>query len=158
MTRHRLEVLVSIRDGVDRAHLLGSSPAAIARFWEEMGYLVRRGHLDRKLMWNSGPGPDCELWWVTLAPWVRRLREESGPRFFENFEWYAGINTELNRRAASSPIDEAWIADHLHILITQAQSALRFEQVLRAVVVASPEAPARPSPAPAPVEGAAVRD
>ena len=151
MTRHRLEVLDAMRSTADRANLPGVSPAAIARFWEEMGYLSRRGHLDPELMWNSGPGPDCDMWWMILAPWVRMRRAEAGPTVFENFEWYAGINAEFNRRAGAVPNDEASLASNLEFQITQCELALGFEEALRTVVVAStdavPAAPAAASPA-----------
>ena len=78
MLLHRLEVLVALRDGTDPAHLPAGSPDWIGAFWEDMGSLTRLGHLDPKLVWESGPGPRSEAWWKTLAPYVRRVRAEEG--------------------------------------------------------------------------------
>ena len=53
MTRLALDVVVALRDGVDPAHLPGSSAGAIRGFWERVGGLVRQGHLDAKLLWDG---------------------------------------------------------------------------------------------------------
>jgi hypothetical protein len=154
MLLHRLEVLVELRDGTDPAHLPAGSPDWIGAFWEDMGNLTRRGHLDPKLVWESGPGPRSEAWWKTLAPYVRRVRAEEGsPTFSENFEWYAGINAEFNRGAGLPPVDDALIAHGLEGQITMVQNWLRVERELRTVIVASPDvvpaAPPAPPTAPA---------
>jgi hypothetical protein len=157
MILYRLEVMVALRDGADPAHLPEGAPGRIGDFWEEMGSLARRGHLDPKLMWDSGPGPRSEVWWKVLTPYVRRARtEEESPALYENFEWYAGINAELNRRAGSPTVDEAFLARGLEGQITSSQNMLRVEHALRTVVVASPEAvPAAPATAPSSAAGAA---
>ena len=151
MARHRLAVLVAMRDGSDQTHLGNGSPEAIANFWETMGNLTRRGYLDSKLMWDSGPGAQADPWWGWLAPHIRRQRAEGGgPTLYENFEWYASTVTVLNRRSGASPRDEAWLAAHLEGEITFEQRVLRVEQALRTVIVASPEAePSARPPAPA---------
>jgi hypothetical protein len=155
MIVHRLEVLVALRDGADPAYLPAGSPERIGNLWEAMGNLARRGHLDPKLVWDSGPGPECDVWWKILAPHVRRLRMDMSPTVFENFEWYAGINAEFNRRGGAT-IDDAWLAHHRDGLIRSAQNWLRVEQSLRTVIVASPEAmPATPATAPPAAAGAA---
>jgi hypothetical protein len=87
------------------------------------------------------PGPRSEVWWKVLTPYVREARTEEGSQaLFENFEWYAGINAELNRRAGLPTVDDAFLARGLEGQITSAQNLLRVEQALRTVIVASPEA------------------
>jgi hypothetical protein len=149
MILYRLEVMTAMRDGDDPAHLPEGSAGRIGNFWEDMGSLARRGHLDPKLMWESGPGPHCEVWWKVLTPYVRRARTEEGSALFENFEWYAGINEELNRRAGLPTVDDAFLAHSLEGEIASAQSLLQVEQALRTIIVASPEVmPAKPATAP----------
>ena len=78
MTRLSLDVAIALRDGVDPAHLPRSSAGAILGYWERVGGLVRRGHLDAEaaLGWewrytvrpggscSSHAPSDCEPSWV----------------------------------------------------------------------------------------------
>ena len=69
MIRMGLDALVALRDGVDPAHLPVSSSGAIGGYWERVGGLVRRGHLDAGLLWDAS-GSYCEFWWsCSNQPW-----------------------------------------------------------------------------------------
>ena len=140
MTRYQLDVLVAVRDGVDPAHVPHAAANAIAVFWEVVGGLARRGHLDPKLLWD-GTGGDCITWWVALAPFVRRRRAEwHSQTMLENFEWLAGVMAEFDRRAGMSTFDEPSLASILERLIGNCHDRFRVEQVLRTVILQSPEA------------------
>jgi len=145
MTRVGLDVLVALRDGVDPAHLPGSSAGAIGGYWERVGGLVRRGHLDARLLWD-GSGSYCALWWIVLEPLVQRLRTERGPGYEENFEWLAGVMAEFTRRRGNTPVDQAFVAANLEPLIDEFRASLRLEEALRSVTTATVD----PSPAVAP--------
>lgn len=145
MTRMALDVAIALRDGVDPAHLPRSSAGAIAVYWERVGGLVRRGHLDARLLWD-GSGGSCQAWWVVLEAWTQRGRAESGPAYGENFEWLAGVMAELDRRTGSTAVDWATIMANLDATIADHRASLRLEEALRSV----PPATAGPSPAVAP--------
>jgi hypothetical protein len=142
MTRMALDVAIALRDGVDPAHLPRSSAGAIAVYWERVGGLVRRGHLDAKLLWD-GSGSSCQSWWVVLEPSIKRGRAASGPAYGENFEWLAGVMAEFDRRSGSPAIDWATMVADLDAYIADQRASLRLEEALRSVLPATTE----PSPA-----------
>jgi hypothetical protein len=140
MIRFQLATLVALRDGADPAHLSRGTTSAIWVFWEKTGALARHGHLDPKLLWD-GSGSAVLDWWLTFAPFAKRVREEAkSPAFLENFEWLAGRMAELARRAgsASDLDDPAATRDGRIAWLTE---RLRIEEALRSVQVASPRAP-----------------
>ena len=140
MLRHGLAVLVSLGDGTDAAHLPEGSAAVLANFWDRLAVLTRSRLHDRKVV-HRGYGDSCQRWWATLAPQVRRWRDESGePRLIEDFEWLAGLMDDLDRRAgmATPTLDAAWLASSLADRITYCEEALRVEEALRTVIIAPP--------------------
>jgi hypothetical protein len=145
MTRMGLDVLLALRGGVDPAHLPESSAASISGYWERVGGLVRRGHLDAKLLWD-GSGGISQAWWVVLEPRARRVRVETGPAYEENFEWLAGVMAELGRQRGSKLHDWASIMASLDSVIEEYRGRLRLEEALRSVTTATVD----PSPAVAP--------
>ena len=142
MTRLSLDVAIALRDGVDPAHLPRSSAGAILGYWERVGGLVRRGHLDAELLWD-GSGGNCQAWWVVLEPRAQRLRAEYGPAYGENFEWLAGVMADISRRRGDKLNDWASIMANLDETIADHRASLRLQEALRSVPPAAPE----PSPA-----------
>jgi hypothetical protein len=139
MTRFQLDILLALREGADPARVPYASAHAVGTFWEKVAYLIRRGHIDRKLLWNVS-GSNCQIWWTTLAPWARERRAETDdPTIAEHFEWLFEAMTELDRRAGVAPQDEAQLASRLGRRITVSQGQLRVEQELRTVILASPD-------------------
>jgi hypothetical protein len=139
--RHRLNILVALRDGTDSANIPRAAAYALANFWEKVGSLTRGGHIHPRLLWNVS-GNDCQEWWAILVPFVRLRRSEAGgdPTIYEHFERLAGLLAEMDRRAGVPPIfDEATVASWRGGRITQYQHQLRVEQALRTVVLASPD-------------------
>jgi hypothetical protein len=122
----------------------------ISAYWERVGGLARRGHLDAKLLWD-GSGGTCVSWWIVLGPSIQRLRAESGPAFGENFEWLAGVMAGFDRRRGGKPEDWASIMADLDTYIADSRASLRLEEALRSVTH-STVAPS-PEPAPAMAEG-----
>ncbi|MEO6207483.1 MAG: hypothetical protein ABIP77_05975 [Candidatus Limnocylindrales bacterium] len=47
LSRSRLAVLLALRDGVDPAKVPATAAGEIGNLWEQVGYLVRAGHIDR---------------------------------------------------------------------------------------------------------------
>ena len=140
LTRCKLEILLARRDGGDPAKVPQAAALAIAGFWEKSAALVRGGHLDPKLL-HSFNGGACPVWWVALAPVLGKLRAESGdPTEWELFEGLAEAMTRMDQRAGVGVVNEAWLAGQLDSRIAGLQDQLRYEQALRAVIVASPDA------------------
>jgi hypothetical protein len=150
MTSYQLAVVTALRDGADRAQLPDGPASGLANWWERIGQLARSGDIDRKTLY-PGYGLHAQAWWAILAPYVRQKRAEQGnPHNFEDNEWLAGIMAEMDRQAGRPPADEAMLGP-LDVLIARLKERLRVEEVLRTVIVASPEAlAAAPAPAAAP--------
>ena len=154
ITRCRLELALAQRDGVDPANLPIHTSAPIVNFWERVGSLARRGHLDLELLWDGGSAFYCQSDWVRLSPSVLKGRTEDGnPTLGEHFEW---LVREVEAKAARAGIrldDAAQQEAHRESSIAGLRAMLRAEQSLRSVIVALPEA--APSPPVAPVLPAA---
>jgi hypothetical protein len=143
MLRNGLDILVALRAGVDPAHVPLAPAVSVAGFWEMVGGLARRRHLDPNLLWQ-GSGNECATWWVALAPFARTRRAAVGPTQYEHFEWLAGVMSEFDRRAGARTTGEASLAAEMEMRIGLYRDLLRVEEALRS-------SPAERSPGPVPV-------
>jgi hypothetical protein len=136
MNRHKLQVLVAVRDGADPANVPSGAAGYVRDFWEDMALLIRAGHIDRRLVHESFAAP-CRAWWATLAPVVRRLRVEAAdPRLSHDHEWLAGVMAEMDTKAGvGQAYDEGFIARTLDERIQRAQDQIRVAEELRAVIL-----------------------
>ena len=136
ISRYQLDVLGALRDGTDPADLPYGAASFLAAFWEDVALLVRAGHVDRRLVYES-IGNTCRWWWAALSPWTRRTRIEAGdPRTGANFEWLAGAMAEMGSQAGiDAPYDDAYVASTLDRRIQRAQADIRLAEELRAVIV-----------------------
>src|SRR5512144_2341691 len=50
LIRCKLDVLVALRDGADRANVPGGAAQSIALYWERIAALTHGGHVDPKLL------------------------------------------------------------------------------------------------------------
>jgi hypothetical protein len=142
MLRYRLAIAVAERD--ELAYPLGAS-RAIVNFWEALGGLVRKGHLEANLYWDSS-GINCQTAWASLEPYVQQSRADAGvPLIGEHFEWLAAKMSSLDHRAGIvTVIDRAYVARLRDGSIAAMEEMLRVEEALRAVVTTPPPAPAAP--------------
>jgi hypothetical protein len=151
MRHERLAILVAIRDGNRIPEPAGE---AVGNYFEMLAMLSRNRHLDRKVLWGA-MGNSAQIWWTVLEPFVKSSQAEWGADTYADFEWLAGAITGMDRRTGGKfAFDAAWLAQHLPNLIEINQEAIRVEQALRSVVIASPDSlgavqPAAPAPAPA---------
>ncbi len=133
-------------------HPTRGSEKSCKSLWEGLGSLVRGGHLDAKLYWDS-VGNFCQRSWVTLEPFIQQQRAEVDPQIGEHFEWLAEKMDSLDRLSGSvTVIDQAFVANHRVAEIAGLEERLQVEESLRSVSAASSEtsrfAPAAaPSPA-----------
>ena len=137
MARHRLAILVALRDGTTISLYAGSP---IGNYFEDVASLCRRGHLDMKLLWNS-LGRETQIWWAILEPTVEMARAMSGGAAYEDWEWLARKFGGMDRKAGGrTAIDAQWVANWLAAgQIERQQDTIRLEQALRAVIIASPD-------------------
>lgn len=150
MMRYRLELLRAIRDGADPAHLPPGALAGIAVFWDRIGELVHRGHLDAR-PFHQRYSRVCQQWWAALETSVRRSRAALyGPTFYRDFEWLATRMAELDRAQglAFDHRDPGELIDSIEIL----EGQIRVEEALRSV--SAPRSSDSPQPG-APIAGAA---
>lgn len=153
LLRYRLAIFIARRDEI--AYPEGAS-TTVMNFWEGLGALVRKGHLDANLYWDSS-GNQCQVAWACLEPFVKQTRADQGQSLIgEHFEWLVAKMTSLDRQAGSvTVIDQAFVATRLERSIARLEEMLRVEEALRAVVTTPPTVPAAAplatqSPAPAP--------
>ena len=107
MSRSKLAVLVAVRDG-NAANVSIRAAGEVGNFWERTAYLVRAGHIDRRLV-HEYLGNSARSWvgWLTPSTHLWREREEE-PRLQEHFEWLVGLMAEMDRKAGSTlTYDEA---------------------------------------------------
>ena len=150
MARHALEILLALRNGVNRADVPHGAAASVGDFWEDLGLLVRTGHSDRTLIYES-LSAQCRWWWAALAPFTNRSRiERNDPRIGEHHEWLAAFMADMDRKAGVGiAFDEAYFTSTLERRIQDAKDVIRVAEELRAVIV-------RPSPAESLVPPSAV--
>lgn len=137
LARHKLEILLALEAGAKPEHVPDGAAGIIRDFWDDVAALVRAGHVDRSLVYETLRAP-CRGWWVTLAPYTRRLRvEDADPGLSEHFEWLAGVMAEMERAAGvtSQYADEAVLTSSLSWRIQRTQGEIRVAEELRTVIV-----------------------
>jgi len=136
LTRHTLSVATALRNGVAPEKVPYGAASVIGDFWEGIGYLVRAGHIDRRLLYESlGSGP--RWWWAALSRWAETVRTETGQRgALEHFEWLAGEMASMDRKVGASVVyDASYITTTLNKRIENDEDRLRIAEELRAVIV-----------------------
>ena len=132
----------------------------MGNFFEALATLSRNGHLDTKVLW-SAMNTAVRSWWTVLEPFVKSSRADWGADIYADFQWLVGAITGMDHRTGGTvAFDAAWLAKQLPHMIEINQEAIRVEQALRSVVIASPAGPqhraesataaSAPAPAPAP--------
>lgn len=134
LMRSRLAVLEAHRDGTDVESIAPAAASEIGNYWERVGYLVRAGHIDRRLVFEY-LGNAVQLWWALLAPTITILREREGePMIHEHFEWLASAIAAMDRASGSALVyDDAYLTRHVPGAIAANRDAIRLEERVRAV-------------------------
>ncbi len=153
LVRAKLAVVLAIRDGSDVKDL----PAAgtVGDFWERIGFLVRYGHIEPRLV-NEYFSTMIRTWWARLAAATVAFRVEQGAaEAWEHFEWLATRMADMDQKAGrTQAFDEAYLSRTLAETIESCLEAIRTAEEMRAVIVRplSP-APLAAEPAPEPSGG-----
>lgn len=139
MLRHRLAILVALREGADPANVPLAAASAVTDYWDGLGELTREGHLEQKVIDVA----NCQLWWATLEPFVRKGRIDwSDPLIGGGWEWLVEAISAANLRDKREIVDyRSQLAEKLGARISATEEQIRVEQALRTVILASPEAP-----------------
>jgi len=150
MNRHKLEILLALREGVKPENVPSGAASYVRDFWDDTALLIKAGHIDRRLVYESFTAP-CRAWWATLAPVIHRLRIQSAdPRLSGYHEWLAGVMAEMDAKAGLVvTYDEAFIANQLDERIERARDQVRISEELRAVIVRAMPPAAAPALQPA---------
>lgn len=137
--RFQLELLLALRDGVDPVNLPLNAALAVAEFWEGVGSLARRGHLDLQLLLDSGSVVSCQSDWVRLAPLLtKRRREVESPAIFEHFEWLVGRAEAWALKSGVRLDTPTAQAARMGDSIAIREAAIRTAEALRAVRMVFP--------------------
>jgi hypothetical protein len=134
MHRSRLDVLEYVEKHERWADIPVQPAGVVGDFWERLGYLVRKGHIDRDLV-NEYLGTSIRLWWALLGPLARGSRETlDDPAIYEHFDWLAGAMEEADRKAGRhGTFDQRTFAHLLERSTQVSRAAVRAEERLRAV-------------------------
>ncbi len=150
---YRLDVYLALQSGTNLANLPQPATTRLGDYWESIGALVRKGHLDRRLLRESN-GPLCEIAWMYLGPNAEAERAKwNDPTIGIHFEWLAGVMGEMHRAQAvdAKTFDLAEFMSGLDGWIASLRRSLAIEQSLRSVTIAPSNAPAMPPSAATPV-------
>jgi hypothetical protein len=133
MMRHRLSILLAVRDG--RTTPAGSG-IAVGIFLEGLGALCRRKHLDLELLRNLF-GQAVLTWWIIMQPFTTQARAEKGADIYSDFEWLVRVFNKMDRkqRLALKAPDEAYVRDWIPGAIEGLEERILVEEALRRVPV-----------------------
>jgi hypothetical protein len=148
LVRAKLAVVLALRDGSDAKDL--DAATTVGDFWERIGFLVRDGHIEPRLV-NEYFSTMIRTWWARLAAATVASRVEQGaPEVWEHFEWLATRMADMDRKAGrTQAFDEAYLVRTLAETIESCLEGIRAAEELRAVIV-HPLSPASLAAEPAP--------
>jgi hypothetical protein len=136
--RYRLEIFVALRDGAKPAYLPEGAATALLNWWEGVASLARSRAFSRKGV-HTTSRLVCQRWWIVLADYVRRVRDEAGDSaIFEDFEWLVGVMAEMDRQSGKAPVDKP-MGGPVEDEITYLGGRIRVEEALRTVIFKAAE-------------------
>jgi hypothetical protein len=77
LARAKFAILVALQAGTDPTDLPDRAVATVGFFWQQVGYLVRGGHVDRQLVYGN-LGGQVQVWWALLFPGAPRTPRPGG--------------------------------------------------------------------------------
>jgi hypothetical protein len=144
LARAKLTVLLAFQAGTKTDDLPNRAVSTIGFFWQKVGYLVRRGHVNHRLV-SEQLGDQVQWWWTWLSAWTMAHRAAQDPSGWQHFEWLAAASARLDaKRGIVRPQDTASLAEGLPSFIEHFAQAIEIEEALRTVTV-------RLTPTPIPV-------
>lgn len=134
----RSEGLLRARVRVARAFLVGEAPppgpaGLIGDYWEGVASLVRGGHVDAVVVYES-LGPSLRFSWALLQAETRRVQQEEGATTWVHFEWLAGLFDGLAARdGVPASMDRGAVIKHLPDLIVSYEAQIRMAEESRMI-------------------------
>jgi hypothetical protein len=134
LVKAKVAILTALRDGRDLTTTQMRSLQAVGNYWERIGYLVRAGHIDPKVM--NETFSDVDIWWMWLAPATRNVRREMNDETLgEHFEWLAALSRKLDAKRGATAVDADTLARYLSIALHSGMEALQEAEEARAIVI-----------------------
>lgn len=132
MVRHRLAVMLHHAEKKS-----GWPPALafVANFFEQMGYLEKRGDVHAEDIWEHW-GFAIQTWWLRDAALIAEDRKITGPLSWRNWEDMVHAMAEIDRRQGRPPTDLGIAGGWgLSLIIPELIERLRLEQEMKLGVV-----------------------
>jgi hypothetical protein len=137
MARHRVAILVAMRDGDDPTKIPPAAQRYVGSFWDRIGYAVRSGHMEARLVYETFY--DVAIWWHWLAPACYALRRAvNDPGIGQHYEWLAQLIDTFERERGAAPLHSAALAQLIPTTIEFNLEAIRTFEETRAVVSRQP--------------------
>lgn len=155
----RSESLLRARVRVARAALTGEAPppgpaGLIGDYWEGVASLVRGGHVDSRVVYES-LGPSLRFSWSLLEEETRRVQHDEGATTWTHFEWLAAQFDGLAAHdGVPKAMDRGAVIRHLPDLIASYEEQIRMAEESR--MIPERAAPVRRRPAAAGAETVSV--
>ena len=134
LARAKLKVLLALEAGTGPDELPDRARSEIGFFWQRVGFLVRSGRIDRRLV-HEHLGDQVQVWSFWLRPQWR------------DFAWLARDAAAMDAKNGVTTVDPASLAEYLPGYISHFRAAIEMFEELRTVTV-------RLTPTPVPVTAA----
>jgi hypothetical protein len=97
MTRHKLALMLAIKDRAPSAGLPRANDE-VPDYFELVGYLISRGHVNVEDFWNDSREL-VSFYWGVLAPYIEKERTtKDDPTLYQWFEWLERELTRIDMR------------------------------------------------------------
>jgi len=91
------------QDGTIEAEAFDRASYDVANFFENVGYLQRRGVLHTESVWHTF-GIAARVYWAVYGPTVRQMRQDQeDPTFYEDFERLERLIADLSSERDMPP-------------------------------------------------------
>jgi hypothetical protein len=91
-------------DGTIEAGAFDRASYDVANFFENVGYLQRRGVLRAESVWHTF-GMAARVYWAVYGPTLRQMRQEQeDPTFYEDFERLEQLIANLSGQRGTPPL------------------------------------------------------
>jgi len=135
LARAKYTVLVALQAGTDPADLPNRAVATVGFFWQRVGFLVRGGNVDARLVCEN-LGDQIQVWRELLFPKGAGEAASDGTVHWVDFAWLAGVAAAIDaKRGLARDLDETSVKAEIPAMIAHFGEAIELEEALRTVTV-----------------------